>query len=305
MQKKLLGKSNIEVSELCLGTMYFGTSVKEKEAFEVLNEFVNRGGNFIDTANNYCYWNGGSGDESELLIGKWLREGGHRDKIILASKIGARPQNPIATPIVLEGLRKETIIDAVEQSLLRLKTDYLDLCYIHADLEAYPIDERLEALSLLEIQGKIRSKGHSNLSKERLTKMNTIINEMSQTSFKAIQQKYSYLLPEKIDKEGLLKFVDDGLIELAEQSEASLLTYSVLLSGAYSRPWQSMPAAYKSAKNEQLFNEMMRLSNEIGCTNSQWVLRSVMKQSENIIPLISASKISQLEENIDALNFAV
>jgi aryl-alcohol dehydrogenase-like predicted oxidoreductase len=305
MNIKLLGKSNVQVSELCLGTMYFGTTVKKNQAFEILDAFVEAGGNFIDTANNYCYWNGGTGDESEMLIGKWLKERANRDHLILASKIGARPLISNSDQVNLEGLKKETILKAVDESLKRLGVESLDLCYIHADLQQYPLEERLEALSILETQGKIRLKGCSNISKDRFTESEELNKANSFSSFQTLQQKFSYLLPNKIEEDSILKFVNEDLISCAESRQISLLTYSVLLSGSYSRNWESMPEEYKSKRNEELFKEMIRGAKEIGCTNSQWVLRWVMNQSENIIPLIAASSLKQLDENLGALKFTM
>ena len=303
MQKKNLGNTSVEVSELCLGTMYFGTKVDEFKSFKILDRFVDLGGNFIDTANNYCWWIGGSGDESENLIGKWMKLRNNRSDIVLASKIGARPIDPRSANIEFEGLRKETIISDVNDSLSRLKTDYIDLCYIHADFEEYPLNERLEALYVLESEGKIRFSGCSNIKATRVEESKQVCEKKKWSTHQAIQQKFSRLLPDIIDKNAPLKFLDDDMIRYAEENNTSILTYSVLLSGAYNKGYQHLPEEYASTANKETFNLIVERSKELSCTPSQYVLMWVKKQSEQIIPLVAASSIEQLDENISALNF--
>jgi aryl-alcohol dehydrogenase-like predicted oxidoreductase len=303
MLKKNLGFSNTLVSELCLGTMYFGTKVNKINSFDILDAFVDAGGTFIDTANNYCYWIGGTGNESEELLAKWITERKNRERIIVASKVGARPLDPRESVLEFEPLIKNSIINAVNDSLERLNTDYLDMCYIHADFKEYPLEERLEAIELLEKQGKIRFKGCSNITTDRFLE-SEIINQKNQfSSFQSVQQKFSYLLPENINDNDTLKFLDKELISIAEQRNVSLLAYSVLLSGAYSRDWNEIPIIYQCSENKNRFEKMKYHALELGCTRSQWVLRWVMNQSDKIIPLISASSIEQLLENIGSLSF--
>lgn len=308
MRYKQLGQSDIQVSEACLGTMYFGTTVDEKNAFQVLDAFIDRGGNFIDTANNYCYWNGkGMGDESELLISKWLKARNNRSDIILASKIGARPElpemtNPSDANFKLEGLRKETIIKAVEDSLRRLDTDYLDLCYIHADLEAYPLEERWEALHQLETSGKIRLKGCSNYKPDRLAESENVGRQLTGNGSHALQQKMSYLLPANIDPNGVLRFVDDAIVDYVEEHQLSLLTYSVLLSGAYEKGYDTLPNVYFSEQNKAKFERVLSEAEQQGITPSQWVLREIQATSKQIIPLVAASSLKQLSLNLDAFS---
>lgn len=303
MRKKELGLSNTIVSELCLGTMYFGTKTDQKTAFKILDRYVSSGGNFIDTANNYSWWIGGTGDESEKVLGTWMATNKNRNEVVLASKIGSRPSDPKASRIIYEGLRKETILSAVDESLKRLKTEYLDVCYIHTDQKEYPLEERLEALEILKSHGKIRYKGCSNISNERYLESENLNEQNKLSSFQAIQQKFSYLLPNNIDKNAPLKFLNKEMIDITEERGSLLLTYSVLLSGAYSRSWDEVSSEYQSLENKVLFEKMKFEAKELGCTPSQWVLRWVMNQSKNIIPLIAASSEKQLREGISSLSF--
>lgn len=300
MFRKQLGKSSIHVSEFCLGTMYFGTKVDEKNAFSVLDAFVDHGGNFIDTANNYSYWVGGNGEESELLIGKWMKARKNRNEIVLATKVGAMPSDRNDPNSPLEGLKKSTIIKGLEDSLRRLQTDYIDLFYIHADLQEYALEERWEALFQLEKEGKIRLKGCSNYSLDRLETSEELGKKIGDSGSAALQQKMSYLHPAIVSPASKLKFVDNSIIAFVEENEMSLLTFSVLLSGGYERPFNELPEAYHSAKNREILEEVQKNAKELGITPSQWVLRWVKEQSDRIIPLIGASSVSQLETNLKA-----
>ena len=304
MQKITLGTSEIEVSRLCLGTMYFGTKVSKQVAFDLLDYYYDQGGNFVDTANNYAWWIGGStGDESELLIGEWITRKGLRDKIVLCSKVGSRPKDLKNGDETREGLKKETILRAVEDSLKRLKTDYLDLCYVHADLENYPLEERLEALELLQKEGKILSKGCSNITATRLTKSLDLNQELEFNPIQAVQQKYSYLLPNQVNKGEVLKFLDEEMIQIAREQHLSLLIYSVLLSGAYEKGFDHLPEQYLTKMNAQKINKLEKLSCEIGRSKSELVLHYLLRHSPQIIPIISASNLNQLQQNIQALSF--
>jgi len=208
--------------------MYFGTKVNKTNSFDILDAFVDAGGTFIDTANNYCYWIGGTGNESEELLAKWITERKNRQRIIVASKIGARPLDPRKSVLEFEPLTKNFIMNAVNDSLERLNTDYLDMGYIHADFKQYPLEERLEAIELFEKQGKIRFKGCSNITTDRFLE-SEIINQKNQfSSFQSVQQKFSYLLPENINDNDTLKFLDKEMIDSAEERGTSLILFYYL-----------------------------------------------------------------------------
>ena len=300
VNRKTLGNTDISVSELCLGTMYFGTKVDTANARSIMDVFCDHGGNFIDTANNYSFWVGGNGEESEFLIGKWMAEQKNRHEIVLATKVGAMPTDRNDPSSPLEGLRKDTIIKGLEDSLRRLKTDYVDLFYIHADLQEYPLEERWEALFQLEKEGKIRAKGCSNYELDRLQKSEQLGKSLGGSGSAALQQKMSYLHPEQVNPSSKLKFVDKEIIDFVEANEMSLLTFSVLLSGAYEKSYEDLPENYWSAENKERFAYVQKMASEEEILPSQWVLRWVKSQSERIIPLIGCSSVTQLKTNLEA-----
>lgn len=159
MQKKYLGKSPLEVSTICFGGNIFGWTVDEARSFSLLDAFIEAGGNFIDTADMYSTWvPGHKGGESETIIGKWMKERGARNKVVIATKVGMElaPDK--------KGLSKKYILKAVEDSLKRLQIDCIDLYISHKADDSTPIEETLEAYQQLIKQGKIKVAGASNYS---------------------------------------------------------------------------------------------------------------------------------------------
>lgn len=164
MQTRDLGKSGVKVVPLMLGSNVFGWTVDQAKSFDILDAFADRGFNFIDTADVYSRWApGNGGGESETILGKWIKERGNRDKIVLATKVGMDMGDG------KQGLSKRYILEAAEASLRRLQTDHIDLYQSHKDDEATPIEETMEAYQHLLQQGKVRVIGASNYKGARLT----------------------------------------------------------------------------------------------------------------------------------------
>jgi aryl-alcohol dehydrogenase-like predicted oxidoreductase len=165
MIKQELGRSGLEVAPLAFGGNVFGWTADEKTTFELLDAFVAAGFNLIDTADVYSGWvEGHTGGESETLIGKWLARRGRRDDVIVASKFGME-MGP-----GMKGLSRKYMFEAVERSLARLQTDYIDLYQAHCDEESVPFEETLGAFADLIEAGKVRAIGASNYKADRLAK---------------------------------------------------------------------------------------------------------------------------------------
>ena len=166
MEYRRLGRTGLKVSELCLGTMQWGWTADETTAFAVMDAFVEAGGNFIDTADVYSRWAPGNpGGVSEEIIGRWMQERGNRRQIVLATKVRGRMWDGANG----EGLSRQHIMAAVEDSLRRLQTDTIDLYQTHWFDADTPIDETMRALDDLVRQGKVRYLGASNIPAWRLT----------------------------------------------------------------------------------------------------------------------------------------
>ena len=163
MHYRKLGSSSLNVSPICLGGNVFGWTVDERQSFKLLDGFIDSGFNFIDTADMYSRWvQDNRGGESETIIGNWLKKRGGRDKVIIATKFGMEmAPNKV-------GLSPEYMMQAVEDSLRRLQTDYIDLYQSHKDDENTPVTATLEGYQRLIEQGKVREIGASNFSATRL-----------------------------------------------------------------------------------------------------------------------------------------
>lgn len=163
MQNRQLGTSSLEVSPLCFGCNVFGWTADEDMSFRLLDGWLDAGFNFYDTADVYSRWHDGNeGGESETIMGKWLASRGGRDKIVLATKFGMDMGDGKV------GLSPDYMVRAVEASLRRLQTDYIDLYQSHKDDENTPVDATLEAYAKLIEQGKVREIGASNFTAARM-----------------------------------------------------------------------------------------------------------------------------------------
>jgi aryl-alcohol dehydrogenase-like predicted oxidoreductase len=186
MEKRELGKSGISVSPFCFGGNVFGWTANEKTSFELLDAYTDNGFDFIDTADVYSSWApGNKGGESEAIIGKWLKKSGKRDKVIIATKVG-KPMGPDK-----KGLSKKYIIRAIEDSLKRLQTDYIDLYQSHEDDKNTPLSETLEAFTGLIKEGKVRAIGASNYSGARLSEAIEVSKKNGLATYQTMQPEYN------------------------------------------------------------------------------------------------------------------
>jgi aryl-alcohol dehydrogenase-like predicted oxidoreductase len=179
-----IGSSDLDVSRLCLGANVFGWTADRDASFTVLDAFVAAGGNFVDTADSYM-WRipGNSGGESETIIGEWFAARGNRDDVVVATKVGSLPSRP--------GLGAANIAAAVEDSLRRLQTDYIDLYWAHKDDPDTRQEETLAAFDALVRAGKVRAIGASNFSAERLRSALAISAREDLAAYVALQPHYN------------------------------------------------------------------------------------------------------------------
>ncbi|KAA6220986.1 aldo/keto reductase [Streptomyces albofaciens JCM 4342] len=190
--QKTLG--SLSVSPLSLGGNVFGWSADEPQSFAVLDAYVAGGGNFIDTADVYSAWvPGNKGGESETVIGNWLASRGNRDQVVIATKVGAHPDH--------KGLAPATIKAAVDESLTRLRTDYIDLYYTHYDDESLDVSDFLPVLDELVKAGKVREIAASNISAQRLEAALTFSADENLARYVAVQPHYNLVSRETYEGE--------------------------------------------------------------------------------------------------------
>lgn len=304
MRQISLGKSGPLVSSLCLGCLNFGTNTEKNVSYQLLDQYVDAGGNFLDTSNNYAFWNGaGVGGQSEALLGHWMKERGNRDHIFLSTKVGANPTVPDGGFSSKEGLSKLAIHKAVDESLKRLQTDYIDLYYAHIDDMDTPLEETLEAFDQLVQSGKVRAIGCSNHYTWRLEEARSISHSKGLAAYQCIQQRYTYLRPRPGADFDVQISVSDEMLKYVETHEdVALLAYAPLLSGAYSRKDRSVPVQYAGLDSEIRLAVLQQIAEETGATRNQVVLAWMLQSTPNVLPLIAASTPEQLQENLQSLD---
>ena len=294
------GRVGLQVSQLCLGTMYFGYRTDEPTSLAILDRFLEAGGNFLDTANNYGQWHGDPG-ESERVIGRWRRSRGIDDEVVLATKVGARtlvPGDP--SPAHWQGLGARTIREDAETSLRQLGTERLDLYYAHIDDRSTPLEETVDALAGLAEAGKVGLLGASNHATWRIERARAIAGAAGRPAYACVQQEHSYLLP--APDPGQLNLVTEELIDYATAEGLTLLAYSPLLKGVYARPHQAPPPAYDHPTNQARMAVLREVAAELGATPSQVVLAWLMGGQRPMIPVVGASTVAQLEEQLGAVD---
>ncbi len=186
MQTRRLGDTDLAIVPVVFGGNVFGWTVDEARSFELLDAWVDRGFNCIDTADVYSVWVPGHvGGESETIIGKWLKQSGKRDQVVLLTKVGFEMKSGG------KGLSKKYILEEVEQSLKRLQTDRIDLYQSHTDDESVPLEETLEAYAQLIDEGKVRYIGASNYKGARLAEAEDLAEREKLPAYKTLQPEYN------------------------------------------------------------------------------------------------------------------
>lgn len=296
MYYQLLGRSGLKVSELCLGTMGFGTEngwgADEETSFQILETFANAGGNFLDTANRY------KEGTSETIIGQFIQTR-DRDYFVLATKYSLYDNltNPNAS-----GNSRKNMMRSVENSLRRLQTDFVDVLYLHIWDLLTPIDEVLRGLDDLVRQGKIRYAAISDTPAWVVAQGNTLATLMGWTPFIALQVEYS-LLQRTPERE---------LIPMAKHFGLTLTPWAPLaggaLSGKYLRGEKGRIASTSKRLNDQsqkITEEVIKIADELKVPASHVALQWTKSQGISSIPIVGATKVSQLQENLNCLSLSL
>jgi aryl-alcohol dehydrogenase-like predicted oxidoreductase len=292
------GRASLRVSELCLGTMYFGYRTGEATAFAILDRFLEAGGTFLDTANNYGQWHGEAG-ESERVIGRWMRSRGVVGKMIVATKVGARttvPGDP--DPRHWQGLAASVIREDAETSLRNLGVDRLDLYYAHIDDRSAPPAETVDAFASLAESGKAGLLGTSNTAIWRIERARGLARAAGRPGYSCVQQQHTYLLAQS--EPGQVNLITEELLDYARGEQLTLLAYSPLLAGAYAQSGRSISAAYQHAANHARFATLRDVATDYGATLNQVVLAWLLHCQPAIIPVPGASSVAQLDEILAA-----
>jgi len=319
MEYNYIGKSGLRVTPICLGTMTFGATTSKEEAFEIMDKAYDRAINFFDTAEIYPVPPKAQlvGDTEEI-VGEWLKSK-PRDSVIIASKVAGAASGWFVPPIRngLTAIDSFHIKRAIEGSLRRLQTDYIDLYQMHWPDTIVPIDESLRAFDDLVKEGKVRYIGTSNDSAYGLVKANGVSNYEKLARFESIQNNFSLLNP---------RFHDE-LASVCEKENISLLPYSPIaggvLSGKYNAglyPKESRFGIYMASKNPRVQNQAKRFINEKTIEATKKYVEIAEEYGISPVTLavayskyfkfvastiIGARKLHQLDESLEALDFEI
>lgn len=302
MKTVLLGNTGIQVSGLCLGAMYFGTRNNETTSFRLSDQYVEAGGSFIDTANIYAHWvKGFKGAESEALVGRWMRSRKNRSTIFIATKVGFEIP-PLHVPRSLSARWIET---ECEKSLQRLGCETIDLYYAHVDDRSTAMEETLGAFDRLVKAGKVRFSGASNFAAWRLEEARWTSLRQGWGEFCCIQQRHTYLRPKPGASFYPQMAANVDLFDYCRNRKITLLAYSALLSGAYTRADREFDEAYAGADTQARLEALRVVAQEKGATVNQIILAWMLHGNPPVLPLIAASTEDQLKENLQALEISL
>jgi len=295
MNYKLLGKSGLKVSELCLGTMGFGQEWKwgaDKEtSFKILDAYANAGGNFLDTANRYTE------GQSEKILGEYMKD--KRDHFVVATKYTLFDNQ---TNVNASGNNRKNMMRSVEESLKRLNTEFIDLLYLHIWDHLTPIDEVMLGLDDLVRQGKVNYIGISDTPAWVVSRGNTMAELMGWSRFVALQIEYS-LIQRTPERE---------LIPMAKEFGMTVTPWAPLAGGALTGKYLKGDKG-RIPDNSKRLNErsttiaktVVEVAEELNVPASHVALKWTTMQGFSCIPIVGATKLSQVEENLKALDIVL
>lgn len=297
MEKRKLGRTDIAIAPLVFGGNVFGWTADETTSFTLLDRFVERGFNAIDTADTYSAWvPGNAGGESETIIGNWLKQRGRRDDVVLMTKVGLWERR--------KGLRAENIIAAAEDSLQRLQTDYIDVYFSHTDDEATPLEETLNAFAKLVASGKVRAIGASNYSATRVQAALGISAQQNLPRYEVLQPEYNLYDRQAFERD---------LAPLAVERQLGVTCYFSLASGFLTGKYRTVDDLAGSSRADflrkyfddrgmRILAALHGLAPALSATPAQLALAWLMARPGVTAPIASATKLTQLDDILGAAN---
>jgi aryl-alcohol dehydrogenase-like predicted oxidoreductase len=303
------------VSVLSLGAMMFGTATDEATSYAILDRYVEAGGNFIDTSNNYAYWvNKTQGGESEELLGRWRRNRGIGDEVTIATKVGARPVAAGISfaesrkPSSVQGLQPAVVRESAERSADRLGVSRLDLLYAHLDDMTIPLEDAVSGLAALVNDGLVGLLGASNHWAWRVERARALAAAAGLPGYEVLQYHHTYLrrrgdLPGHRAVDGEPGIANGDLLSYVRATpEVPLVAYSALLGGGYTREDKPLESDLDHPGTPVRLAALREVVKEVGATANQVVLAWLIGGDVPMVPLISASSVAQIEESLAAVD---
>ena len=293
MDKRPLGRSGLHAAPLALGGNVFGWTADEAASFAILDRFVDLGFNLIDTANTYSTWVPGHvGGESEAIIGKWLARGGKRERVLIATKVGMAIEGE-------SGLTRSQIVQHVEKSLERLRTDRIDLYQTHKDDPATPVEETLEALAALVRAGKVRAIGASQYAPARLRESLAAAERLGLPRYETLQPEFNLYDRAGFERDYQALAIEHGLTVIPFFGLAN-----GFLSGKYRKPSdvEGRPRAarlrkyFEGDRGLRILAALDHVGKRLGATPAQVSIAWIMAQPSIAAPIVSVTAVAQLDE---------
>jgi aryl-alcohol dehydrogenase-like predicted oxidoreductase len=304
MQKRSLPQTNLRVSVIGLGTDYFGTTVDRKQAAQILDRYVESGGNFIDTAEIYASWVPGGEHQSEKLIGDWLQGRGLRETLILSTK-GAHPK---LDSMDVPRMSKQEIESDLDSSLRRLGVDYIDIYWVHRDAPSVPVEEILLALEAFRKAGKIKHSGFSNWRLNRAEAARQAALRLGIPGFIASQNMWSLGQPDLENADPTWAYIDADFVRWHSEHDFGAFPYLTQANGYFRRleqnsldkvaPDARVRTLFDNSENRKRYERIQVLQKKTGFSVNQIVLGYLLNQPFPVFPLVGPKNITDLDDSL-------
>jgi aryl-alcohol dehydrogenase-like predicted oxidoreductase len=291
--------------QIALGAMYLGTRQDRDESFAILDRFAELGGRWLDTADNYSFWESetGHGGASERMLGEWFAANpGVREQMWVSTKLGAEPLIAGKWPESMEGLSPAAIEAALGGSLERLGTDHVELLWAHVEDRTVPLDEQVAALGATVADGRVKQLGASNHAMWRLERARATASASGVEPYSAMQLRHTYLQPIPFAPlpDGGHVVASPEALDYARSEDLAFWAYNTLLAGSYARPDRPLQAPYVHADTERRLVALDQVTKSTGATRNQVVLAWLMGGSPAVTPIVGVSSVAQLDEAMAA-----
>jgi aryl-alcohol dehydrogenase-like predicted oxidoreductase len=305
MKYKAIKNTNLLASSICLGTADMGSAINKENSYNMLDYFMDNGGNFIDTAHVYANWLPGERSISEKTIGQWIKRKGCRDKVIVCTK-GAHPE---LSSMNVPRLSNEDIARDLNESLEYLQTDYIDLYLLHRDDVKRPVGEIIEFLNAQVKSGKIRYFGCSNWKAERIKEANAYAKEHGLAGFSASEIMWSLAKPnDGAIGDPTIVYMTDEEKKFYLEIEMSVMAFTSQARGFFNKITKGdlsnikewVKGTYYNEENMRRYERIIKLSKDMNISVTSVVLCYLISQPFTSIPIVGNQSIEQLKESIDA-----
>ena len=293
-------QTTTHAGHIALGTMYFGTRQNREQSFAILDRFLELGGRWLDTADNYAFWqhDSGLGGQSERMLGSWLAaRPGARDQVWISTKAGADPLEPHRWPETMEGLSPAALERALAGSLERLGTDRVELYWAHVEDRSVPLDELVSTLGAMVADGRVGQLGASNPPAWRVERARTLAQAHDLAPFSAVQLRHTFLQPipfAPLPDGGHVVATPEAL-DFVSTERLALWAYNPLLSGAYANS-DRLQEPYRHNGTTRRLDALDEVARRHDASRTQVVLAWLLGGAPAVTPIVGVSSVAQLDE---------